>query len=60
MRKPLEEELGGKIRAVVKTSNQCILLLFMCLGKFDLLKKQRNDLNLIKAENFCCQCKMGL
>lgn len=40
--------------ATLKKTNQCTLLLLMFLGKFDLLKKQRNDLNLIKLENFCC------
>lgn len=57
MHKTLEEEyIGRKMMqvAVSRKTSQCTLPLLMCLGKFDFLKKHRNDLNLIKFENFCC------
>lgn len=44
--------------ATIKKTYQGTLLFLMFLGKFDLLKKQRNDLNLIKLENVCC-CGAG-
>lgn len=48
--------MGWTVMQVVvsRQTSQCTLSLVMCLGKFDCLKKQRNDLNLIKLENFCC------
>lgn len=57
MHKTLEEEYIRREMmqvAVSRKTSQCTLSLLMCLGNSDFLKKQRNDLNLIKLENFCC------